>query len=44
MLIVLGLQIYASEDYTCPEQQQKRIEKWKSLIYVSHFKHQRHHS
>lgn len=29
MLIVLGLQIYASEDYTCPEQQQKRIEKWK---------------
>lgn len=29
MLIVLGLQIYASEDYTCPEQQQNRIEKWK---------------
>lgn len=25
-LIVLGLQIYASEDYTCPEQQQKRQE------------------
>lgn len=26
MLIVLSLQIYASEDYPCPEQQQKRQE------------------